>query len=229
MTRSPGRARAIILTAALLAACETPTIPGRDPADVYRFDLPTQPPAVLRWPVGRTVRVYVVDSSTGERTALLRTAFENGAAAWNEAALFTEYRLERASDLAGADVVLAFSDVLLPVDTDDCRPAVAQAVTTFCIEDDGTGNRRLHSFPLLDGAGPGQVKMIVLVLAAESNNPAVVDRLVAHELGHVLGIGRHSDDERDLMWRVDQKTARPTRRDAATIQVLYHVRADIIP
>lgn len=220
--------RVLLLGTALLIGCDTPTIPGRDPADVYAFTLPTQPPAVLRWPVGRTVRVYVVESSTSERTALLRSAFERGAEAWNETALFAEFRLVQAPTLSGADVVLAFSDVILPVDTNQCRPALTLAVTTFCIEGAGTPDARLQVFPVLAGGG-GEVRMIVTVLASAASNPTVVDRLVAHELGHVLGIGRHSEDERDLMWRVDQVTARPTRRDAATIQVLYHVRADISP
>jgi len=206
------------------AACDTPTIPGRDTSDIFPFDLPTTPPTILRWTVGRTIRVYVTEGRTADRTAILRAALDAGAAAWNETALFAEYRIEPVADETDADVVVAFSDVPLPVDTQECRPALTLAVTTFCIDDGDTADAGLRVFPLLSGE-PSQVRMIVLVLATQADEE--VGRLVAHELGHVLGIGRHSEDARDLMFRVDQVTSRPTNRDAATAQVLYHVRADI--
>jgi predicted Zn-dependent protease len=56
-----------------------------------------------------------------------------------------------------------------------------------------------------------------------------VQRLVAHELGHVLGIGRHSEDPRDLMWRTDPSRSTPGPRDAATVLVLYHTVAGLVP
>jgi predicted Zn-dependent protease len=211
---------------ALSVACETPTIPGRDGSDIYPFDLPVTPSAVMRWAVGSTIRVHVVEARTAEATQRLRSALEAGAAAWNESALFAEFSIVPAASESDADVVLAFSDVLLPVDTQGCRPALTLAVTTFCIDDLGSPAAAVRVFPLLSGA-QSRVRMIVLVLGSVSADAAVVDRLVAHELGHVIGIGRHSDDTRDLMYRSDQVTARPTSRDAATAQVLYHVRADI--
>lgn len=217
-----------VLVLLLALACDTPTIPGRDTADIYPFSLPTTPATIMRWTVGRTIRVHVVAAGTAERTALLRDAFEAGAAAWNETALFAEFELAYTADVAEADIVLSFSDVLLPVSTDQCQPALAQAVTTFCIEDPGTTGAALRIFPIRDGADPGHVRMIVLVLASAATDAASANRLVAHELGHVIGIGRHSDDERDLMYRVGQLTSRPTTRDAATAQVLYHVRADLV-
>lgn len=218
----------LALGSGMAAACDAPTIPGRDTADIYPFDLPVTPSTIMRWKVGRTIRVHVVDAATPDRTALLRAAFEAGAAAWNETALFAEYEIAPAADLADADVVLSFSDVLLPVSTADCLPAVAVAVTTFCIDDLGSPDAALHTFPIVGGQDPGHVRMIVLVLSSAAANAATANRLVAHELGHVIGIGKHSDDTRDLMYRTDQMTARPTNRDAATAQVLYHVRANVV-
>jgi hypothetical protein len=214
-----------VLAVAFAVSCDAPTIPGRDPSDVYAFDLPSQPPIVMRWPAGRTIRVFAVAGRDDPATQRLQAALDAGAAAWNTHAVFAEYRLERTHDVSLADVVLAWSDVILPVDTDACRPSLTQAVTTFCIDGLGTDSARVRPYPLRDGS-PSQVRMIVLVLATEVD---AVDRLVAHELGHVLGIGRHSDDTRDLMWRTDPQVARPSRRDAATMQVLYHTTPDITP
>lgn len=219
-------ARLVPIAIVLAAACDTPTIPGRDRSDIYPFDLPVTPATIMRWAVGSTIRVHVVDARTLEATDRLRSALAAGAAAWNESALFAEYGIASTAGEADADVLLAFSDVLLPVDTQNCQPTLTVAVTTFCIDDLGTPDAALRVFPLLSGA-QSRVRMVVLVLESVSTDAAAVDRLVAHELGHVIGIGRHSDDARDLMYRADQVTSRPSSRDAATAQVLYHVRADI--
>jgi hypothetical protein len=217
--------RRLALLLALATACDSPTIPGRDGSDIYPFDLPTQPPQTLRWPSGQAIRVFAVPGRQDASSEALRNAVDRGAAAWNEQAVFAEFHIERTTDLAAADVIVAWSDVTLPVNTENCRPVLAQAVTTFCVGTTGADSAHLRVFPRPAGEA-SRIKMVVLVLATEL---AIADRLVAHELGHVLGIGRHSPDARDLMYRSDQPVSRPTRRDAATVQVLYHTRADIVP
>ena len=206
--------------------CDSPMIPGRAIEDTYAFSLETTPPLVLHWPTGSTIRVLIAASSNEQRASLLASALESGAAAWNDVALFAEYRLVQTNDTTNADVILMWSDVIPPVETENCRPAVTQAVTTFCIDGLGTNDPRLRVFPLRSGAA-SRIRMLVTVLAAEANDPATVRRLVAHELGHVLGIARHSGDARDLMFRTDPVIERPGPRDAATVQVLYHVGADV--
>jgi len=184
------------------------------------------PPLVLRWPAGRTVRVWIEPGSSSATTAILDEAFRHAADAWNDVAVFAEFRLARAADLGRADVVLTWSDVLPPVDTRECRPAVVLAVTTFCIDGLGGDSPALRPFPLANG-GESQVQMLVTVLATQAVAPDVVKRLVTHEFGHVLGIGRHSAHQDDLMWSGDPPRDRPGPRDAATVQLLYHVHADI--
>jgi hypothetical protein len=120
--------------------------------------------------------------------------------------------------------VLTWSDIDV-VDTAACRPALTRAVTTFCID---TLTARLIAFPLAGGEDSG-VRMLVTVLATEASVPDRIPRLVAHELGHVLGIARHSPNPLDLMWRTDPDATRPSTRDAATVQVLYHMRPDVVP
>jgi predicted Zn-dependent protease len=53
--------------------------------------------------------------------------------------------------------------------------------------------------------------------------------LVTHELGHVLGLARHSDEPRDLMYGGELTTAVPGRRDQASVQVLYQMPPDVVP
>lgn len=209
-----------------LVACDAARIPGNDYADVYDFHLPTDPPSVLRWPNGTTIRVYLVPSGNALRDSVLAGALGHGADVWNAVALFDEYRISATTTVADADVVLGWADVALPVETTDCPPAATVAVTTFCLAD---GGHALSTFPLTGGAGPGRVKMVVSLLPGTAVVPGEAQLLVAHELGHVLGIGQHSPNPGDLMFARDQVTDRPTRRDAATVLLLYHLAPDITP
>jgi hypothetical protein len=217
-----------LLCGAAASACDSPTIPGRDNADVYPFELATQPPSVLHWPAGTGIRVFIAGGTDAARSALLRESFDLGAAAWNALAVFGEFALVETADAASADVVLAWSDAALPVATDACAPVLTRAVTTFCLDPVASTPRRLALFPLAQGGG-GSVKIVVTVLAAEAIVPATVRRLVAHELGHVLGLAQHSPNPADLMWRTDPTATRPSVRDVATVQVLYHLKADVVP
>jgi predicted Zn-dependent protease len=52
--------------------------------------------------------------------------------------------------------------------------------------------------------------------------------VTTHELGHALGLLRHSNDPFDLMYT--EPTVRvPSLRDQATVQTLYHLPTDILP
>lgn len=219
----------LLLVCAAAPACESPILAGRPTTDVYTFMLDTDPPTVLHWPTGSTVRLFVVPSGDAGRDSLLAGAVAVGAAGWNREALFGEFRLAPVQRLEEADVVVSWSDVLLPIETEQCRPQLQRAVTTFCIDGFDTAAPTLRPFPLRQPADPaaGEVRMLVTFLGAESLFPERLTRLVAHELGHVLGIGRHSADSGDLMFAPDPGRATPSRRDAATVQVLYHTRADI--
>jgi len=210
--------------ALLLAACEAPTVPGAAVNEVYAYHLNTNPPSILRWPTGSVIRVYL-EGGTGARPGVMQGGFDRGAAMWNAAARYGEYELVQAQSLAEADVVLRWSDDLAPVDVSACEPDVSRAVTTFCLSD--ADPARLYVFPLRDG-GASRVRMIVSVLGAEAAVPARAERLIAHELGHVLGIGQHSTNERDIMLP-NPDVAVLSPRDAATVRVLYHTRPDITP
>ena len=215
------RGCAVLATLAALFACESATMPGHDASEIYSFAIQGDPPLVYRWPLGAEVRVLVL-GGLGERAAVLSGAFTAGANAWNGVALWGEYRLVRADGLEDADVVVTWSDFDPPIDFAGCPRQGANAVTTFCMEGDG-----LQVFPALDG-GVSRVTMVVTI-SASPGAASRVRELVAHELGHVLGIGAHSPFAADLMWGSTLSRATPAPRDAATMRVLYHTRPDLVP
>lgn len=212
-------------TLILLAACDSAALPPRPTEDVYEFRLPTSPPLVLRWPSGSTVRVYVAGGTVAAQATALAGALTQGAAAWNRYARFGEYRVGSTDDLGQADVVLRWSGEASPVDLSQCLPAGSRAVTTFCLD---SANARLRPFPRSDG-GSSRVRMVVTILPSQLAIAGRVTSLVTHELGHVLGIARHSEEPRDLMYSGDLTALLPSRRDQATVQVLYQMRPQVVP
>jgi predicted Zn-dependent protease len=220
--------RLLLAAAAALVACEGPTIPPRVESEIYPFHLATSPPSVLRWPSGTAIRVFVAGGS-GERATILHEAFTEGAAVWNASARYGEYELVEAASLREADVLLRWSDDVVPVDLTGCEPEISRAVTTFCLSDDDP--TRLHVYPLAgaDAGAASSVRMIVTILGSEASRTDRGRRLVVHELGHVLGIARHSPVADDLMFGGELTRSTLSRRDAATIGVLYHTQAGVTP
>jgi predicted Zn-dependent protease len=73
------------------------------------------------------------------------------------------------------------------------------------------------------------VKFIVTIRSQATLDAESVKRLVAHELGHVLGIAQHSKRQTDLLYPGPITRSEPSPADRATLQVLYHTRAYITP
>jgi predicted Zn-dependent protease len=211
-----------------LAACDSPTIPPASIADIYDFRLMTTPPQVLRWPSGTRVRVYVA-GAPGEREDIMASAFTNAAAQWNRHALYGEYELVQAADVTAADVVLRWSDESSPVDLSECLPSVSIAVTTFCLDD--TDPTRLLTFPLAppNAAAASNVHFVITILGSQVTSEATVRKLVTHEMGHALGIARHSTNPMDFMAAGIPADSTLRLRDIATVQILYHTRPQVTP
>lgn len=219
------RTAKVLASALLLAACDSPTVPERLLREVYDYRLLTPQPKVFRWPTGSTVRLYVMPDNDAARTAALEAAVAAAIPGWNAAALYGEVRLETTTDVANADVVVLYSATAAPVDVSSCSPGGGFAYTTFCL--DQSNPARLAIFPLRTGGG--NVKMLLTIRTTNILDAAQVRRLVAHELGHVLGISQHSSRPTDLMFPDPTATSLPSSRDRATLQVLYHTRPDITP
>lgn len=221
---------AILLTSLTTIACDGPTLPPRASSSVYDFRLLGDTLHVFHWPNGKEVRVFIVQNVDSSLNAQLATAFERGAAQWNARALFDEYHLTRVASITDADAVLRYSTDLPPVNTTECTPTFSNAVTTYCIDDPDAAQLHLATFEFLGmDEVTSHVKMLVTVLTTSASINGRLDRLVAHELGHVLGIGQHSPEPTDLMAPGIPPRADLSARDAATVQVLYHTAADILP
>lgn len=219
-------------------ACDAPTVPVRVVAYQYAYEGLGEP-LVYRWPVGHTIRVHVVPTADPDERAALQAAFEHTADVWNDAVLYGQYRLE-AAPLDRADVVLAWSGDPLPLDVSECAPLpFGLAWTTFCTDSSRTA---IGVYPLTVGEHREDgVHMIVQVLRSETTILDRVPALVAHEFGHVLGIGTHpcrfdslgcaagEGAHSSLMFAGVPDEVAPTAADRATIELVYHTSADLTP
>lgn len=215
----------IVGLAALLAACDTPTVPQRFLRDVYDFRLLTPDPVTFRWPTGSTIRFYVVPDDNASLTQYLRAAVTHGVEVWNQAALYGEVELVETTTLQEADVVVEYSHVASPVELGSCPPSGGLAVTTFCLTEDG---ENLKAFPFVNGT-QSRVKFVLTVRVTQQTSEEDVRELVTHEIGHVLGIAQHSPKQTDLMYGGTLLRDDPSPADRATLQVLYHTVPDITP
>lgn len=218
--------RILAIACLLMSGCDTPTVPERFLRDVYEFRLLTPDPQVMRWPAGSTIKLFVVPDADATRTAYLRAAVAHGITVWNNAALYGEFQLAEAGSVEVADVVVEYSLTPSPLDLSSCAPGGGFAYTTFCLDPDD--DSRLASYDLRDGT-PSNVKFVLTVRSSSATDATNVRRLVTHELGHVLGIARHSPKQTDIMWEGTLNRDDPSPADRATLQVLYHTQPDITP
>lgn len=73
---------------------------------------------------------------------------------------------------------------------------------------------------------PIRVYVIPKYPLALDETQACLARVAIHELGHSLGLFRHSSDSADIMYGFPKVDA-PSDADAATIQFLYHQPSDL--
>lgn len=213
----------------LVAACDAPTYPGFVPA----YDATELTGGlVYRWQPGRTILVYP-DPTSAPAGFDIASAVRDGAARWNDATRFAEYRLAVTSRPSDADVIVRFRFAPLLVDLSGCEPGGSGAGrTAFCID-----TNPVRVLPLLAGGG-GRVKMDVYVdpesRTAEQLAPfgltpqTYFQALVTHELGHVLGIGGHApfDQAEDVMNNFPRVTA-PSERDIRTMRWIWRQPVDL--
>lgn len=219
---------ALALAALALTGCDAPTWP----AEPFAYD-PTllTEGLIYRWAPGRTIALYA-DPTSAPAGFDLAAATRAGAERWNSAAQFADFRLVVATRPEAADVIVRFRFAPALVDLGDCEPFGGGAGrTAFCRDE-----TPVRVLPLLAGGG-GQVKMDVYVdpegRTAEQLAPfgltpqTYFQALVTHELGHVLGIGGHSDDAADVMNGFPRVTA-PSARDQRTLRWVLRQPADLL-
>jgi hypothetical protein len=215
----------VLAAAAALAACDAPTIPSEQPGYDPRLPLNVGD-LIYHWPLGHTIDVYAHTAGAPAGfdlpAAILRA---NGL--WSDVLRYREFDVRLVSSPAEADVVFHFDTDSVVSVTSCAAPATGAAgITSACPNASGT---ELEPIPLIGGGG-GQVKFDVEISASPIRipNATVFQRIVAHEVGHVIGIGRHSGDNTDLMFGGPTVDV-PSAADAQTIRYVLHQPAQLRP
>jgi len=208
--------RGTLVLLALLAACE-PATPVRDCTGcVYDF-ADTLPPAqalVFKWPASRQpVRFYADPRQAMPGLVAL------GIAAWEGQFLYGEFRGTEVTDSSQADVIVLWGGTPPPnvppdpgAPVDACAGATTNPAAVFI----DSSAAVLH-VTLGQRAGFGDA-----VVAA------CLQRMVIHELGHALGLLKHSSSSFDIMNATPTITT-PSATDRNTVEVLYHSKATVAP
>lgn len=215
------RPRLAVLAAALVVvACDAPTIPE----ETFAYDPRLPGGLVYHWPIGAAISVYLDPAGWGQlqpRPAML-AAFEQ----WEEVVHYRDFDLRLADSPSNADVIVHSSEAPFLVDVSACiyPGGGGTGVTFFCPTEAGD---EVEVLPLLSGAS-GRVKMDVAISAPPGPGTETLQAYFAHELGHVLGIGGHSDDPDDLLHASIAVTA-PSEGDARTLRWVLRQPATLRP
>lgn len=218
--RSPLTVIAAVLSFAMLAAaCDTPT--ASRPS--FAFD-PTalSDGKLYRWTKGRTIRVWA-DLTDSSRTLNLGRSVRVAMSNWNALPAFGEYKLELVTNPAEANILVFNRNRPLPIVAGACpfTPREMVGYTYFC-----ASGRTADRLQLANGQN-GQASVVIRVDDNLVTTQSGLDNIMAHEFGHALGIGAHSDSASDLMFGLPT-IAFPTGRDAQTLQYVLGSPADII-
>lgn len=204
------RRAAIAPLLAAATACSDITPPRR--AGVYPFDDPSTGD-VFHWPVYRLpVRHYA------DPRGAMRTLVVEALRVWEAQFLYGEFRGVVVADSGAADVIVAWADSVPPQVAPDTTGAVGACggVTSFVVDSTDTIESPIRvQIGVNAGYTPAQVA-------------ACLPRVTRHEVGHALGVLRHSPAPFDLMYGTPAVDT-PSPRDQATVEVLYHTPATIFP
>jgi hypothetical protein len=206
---------AALALCAALAACDAPTIPAEGAA----YDPTALTGFVYHWGPGRSIAVYV-DPTAAPAGTDLRDAVVQATRAWRGAVFLGEVRFAIVDAPADADVIVHHAAAARLVEGAGCEPfdVGAGGYTFFCLDGDTPQVLPLRSGPT------GRVKMDIAIDRSAVDDDAQFRAVVAHELGHVLGIGAHSSSSDDLMFPSPRRLD-PSARDAETLRSVFSRRA----
>ena len=204
---------AVLLGAGL--ACSDIATPARDEPYEWRLVVGIDTLS-FHWPREMLpVRIWVEDSLD------MPAHVEHGIGIWRDAFLYGEYDAVLVDDSADADVLVR---VVIP------PPKFVS-----------TAARVLTAFPGCEGAtdidtasSRFQLQLPVRMYVYPKFDPASVDLsecfdiTATHEIGHSLGIFRHTGDLISMMY-FDPEVAELSERDRQTAEVLSHFTANMVP
>jgi hypothetical protein len=207
-------------------SCDMPTLEIDTPA----YDPTTLTGGLLyHWDPGREITIFI-DRTAEPAEADLDRAVRAAIAAWTPVGRLGEVRLAVTTDVRNADVIIhhylaprLITDVrnVEPEELCEPLPTGAGGYTFLCIDD----LDRAVTFGLLDGSG-GRVKMDISINRDAVETEEIFGALVAHEIGHVLGIGAHSSTNTDLMFGSPRRLT-PSPADARTLRFVLGQRPDV--
>jgi predicted Zn-dependent protease len=217
MSRARGWVAALlyIALASVGAGCE-PTAPVRDCTGCTYDFADTIPPdtLVFHWPVALLpVRFYA--DPRGAMPALVSL----GVGAWEAQFLYGEFRGVLVSDSSQADVIVGWNGIVPP----DVPPDPGAPVSAC------DGQTVYPSWAT--GSSPGRTVHVTLGTLAgytDAQVAACLRRVAMHELGHALGLLKHSPSSFDIMHQTPT-VALPSSSDRRTVEVLYHTAATVGP
>ena len=208
--------RSLLLGAAILIAGCEPAAPVRDCAGcLYDFadTIPPNTVLVFHWPATRLpVRFYA--DPRGAMPALVSL----GIAAWEGQFLYGEFAGVQVADSSHADVIVQWGSGVPPDVAPDPGPPVQAC--------DGSTTNPANAFPL--GENVLHVEIVVRAGFPDGQVAACARRVAVHELGHALGLLKHSPYADDIMYAVPTVTM-PSPEDRRTIEVLYHTSPTVTP
>ena len=209
-----------ISMAALAWACGDITPPLRNDFYQWRLEVPSLSGGLdtisFHWPADRLpVRVWV------EQTDPLPDNVAHAITLWRDQFLYGEWNATVVSDSAAADVVVTSGvppgPQLSEIRLESAMAPQCAGATNVNVSDDHTQLRLPIRIYINAQSAPG--------------TPGLDDCLaltVVHEVGHSLGIFRHSSNSADLMY-FDPSAEAPTERDRTTAEVLYHLPSTLEP
>lgn len=214
-------ARCIVTLGLVLggAACGDIAAPRRNDFYEWRLIVPSasgvgDDSLSFHWPRERLpVRIWAKNG------AGLPENLPNAIQAWRAAFLYHEFDATIVADSSTADVIIRATGA---PGTQFSRARLHSALAPECsgatdldVSDDHTQLRlpvRVFIDPRSDPNAPNLGPCLALT--------------TTHELGHALGIWRHSELETDLMF-ADPSVSGPSARDLATAEMLYHQPANV--
>ena len=188
------------------SACDAPSAVRPD----FAFDPTSLTNGTLyRWPSGSALFVYVEPDGSGV-SALIQAA-SRAMSVWNAVPEFAEYTMVGTTYLSQADIVIYDRSVPNPLRPGSCDfDPRGSGYTYFCLE-----SGRAQPLRAADGTTTN-ARVLISVDRGAVSNQSQYDAVVAHELGHALGIGGHSPDLTDVMFGAPT-VARPSGRDRQTM------------